>query len=88
MVKIIEKREEEGNIPDFARKYVGVKAKNFPTIRSIAMAKPGWCMPEADLQTAEMRGLAFISGDRNMLHSILDPDPNWAYVDQGMYRQI
>lgn len=81
MVKIIEKREEEGNIPDFARKYVGVKAKNFPTIRSIAMAKPGWCMPEADLQTAEMRGLAFISGDRNMLHSILDPDPNWAYVD-------
>ena len=38
------------------------------------MAKPGWCIVEADYQTAEMRGLAFISGDKDLMRMILEPD--------------
>lgn len=45
------------------------------------MARPGWCMPEADLQTAEMRGLAFISGDIKFLDMVLGVDKDFAYVD-------
>lgn len=49
----------------------------FPTIRSSVMARPGWCIVEADYQTAEMRGLAFISGCKDLMHLLLEPDENF-----------
>lgn len=77
MARIIKKRNEEGNIPDFIKKYVDTKPKNFPTIRSIMMAKPGWCIVEADYQTAEMRGLGYISGDEKLLEVLEGEDHNF-----------
>ena len=83
----VESKDKNGNIveksrlPEFMQKYTEIKPKNYPTMRSIAMARPGWCMPEADLQTAEMRGLAFLSGDRKLLKMLLEPDECWAKVD-------
>lgn len=82
-----EYKDENGNtvvksrLPEEFNKYLDMKPKNFPTMRSIAMAREGWCMPEADLQTAEMRGLAFLSGDKKLLKILLEPDECWAVVD-------
>lgn len=77
---ILTLRAEQGQVPPALQKYVGVKGKNLPTIRSMAMARPGWCMPEADLQTAEMRGLAFISGDTKFLDMLMGVDHDFAYI--------
>lgn len=84
--QFVESKDENGNIVKTSRlpkqfeEYKNIKPKNLPTLRSIAMARPGWCMPEADLQTAEMRGLAFLSGDRKLLKMLLEPDECWAKV--------
>lgn len=84
--QFVESKDENGNIvktsrlPEKFKKYLGIKPSKFPTIRSISMAKPGWCIQEADLQTAEMRGLAFLSGDRKLLKMLLEPDECWAKV--------
>ena len=81
MSRMIEENNSNGTLPEIFKKYVGIKPKYFPTMRGIAMARPGWCMVEADLQTAEMRGLAFISGDEKLLKLLLEPDECWAKVD-------
>lgn len=80
MVRIIATRNEQGQLPPQFKKYVGLKAKFFPTIRSIVTALPGWCVVEADYQTAEMRGLAYISGDQELIDLIEKPDPRFAKV--------
>lgn len=77
---ILTLRAEQGQVPPALRKYVGVKGKNLPTVRSMSMARPGWCMAEADLQTAEMRGLAFISGDTKFLDMLMGVDHDFAYI--------
>jgi hypothetical protein len=69
---IIGKRKEEGQLPPIIQPYAD--GASFPTIRSVCMARPGWCIVEADYQTAEMRGLAFISGDEDLKRMILEPD--------------
>lgn len=73
-------RASQGRVPDNLKKYVGVKGKNLPTIRSVSMSRPGWCMVEADLQTAEMRGLAFISGDTKFLDMLMGVDHDFAFI--------
>lgn len=80
MVRIIKTRHEQGQLPPKFEKYLNVKAKNFPTIRSIVTAKEGWCVVEADYQTAEMRGLAYISGDQDLINLIEKPDTRFAKV--------
>jgi hypothetical protein len=77
MSKIIKDRAEKNQLPPEFKKYENVKAKNLPTIRSIAMSREGWTIVEADYATAEMRGLAFISEDEELLHLLLDPDENF-----------
>lgn len=80
MVRIIKERNEAGQLPDKFKKFADTKAKAFPTIRSVMMAKPGWCIVEADYQTAEMRGLAYISGDAELIKLIEEPDDCFALV--------
>lgn len=79
MKRILADRNAKGQLPDKFKPFLD--ASNIPTVRSIVMARPGWCVVEADYQTAEMRGLAWLSGDKEMQAQILEPDPNWAYVD-------
>lgn len=78
MVRIIKERGEQGQLPKDLAKYANTKAKDFPTIRSAMMARPGWCVVEADYQTAEMRGLAYISGDTELIKLIEEPDDCFA----------
>lgn len=72
LTHIIGLRSKEGQLPPLIQPYAD--GTPFPTIRSVCMARPGWCIVEADYQTAEMRGLAFISGDRDLMRMILEPD--------------
>lgn len=80
ITSIIKNRAEKGQLPEKFAKYANIKAKEFPTIRSVCMARPGWCIVEADYQTAEMRGLAFIAEDRELMRMILEPDDCFAMV--------
>lgn len=82
MKRILADRESKGQLPDKFKQYLD--SSKIPTVRSIVMARPGWCVVEADYQTAEMRGLAWISGDKEMQSQITDPDPNWAFVDPSL----
>ena len=79
MKRILADRDSKGQLPDKFKPFLD--ASKIPTVRSIVMSRPGWCIVEADYQTAEMRGLAWLSGDKEMQAQILYPDPNWAYVD-------
>lgn len=81
LVRIIKSRKEVGQLPVRFQKFADVADKNFPTIRSVMMAKPGWCIVEADYQTAEMRGLAYISQDEKLIGLIENPDKCFAKVD-------
>jgi uracil-DNA glycosylase family 4 len=47
---------------------------NIPSVRSCVSAPPGWCFVESDYKTAEIRGLAFISGDDKLIKIITQPD--------------
>lgn len=78
--KVIKARAAEGRLPEKFKKYENCKPKAYPTIRGLVMAPPGYQITEADLCTAEMRGLAFLSGDEDLLRMILEPDPCWAVV--------
>lgn len=55
---------------------------DLPSIRSCVQAPEGWCFVESDYQTAEIRGLAFISGDKNLIDIVCKPDVNFA-VDKN-----
>lgn len=51
-----------------------------PSIRSCVEAPADWCLVESDYQTAEVRGLAYISEDEDLINSIIKPDPCFARV--------
>lgn len=80
IVRILNLRKQAGQLPNKFAKFADMKAKQLPTIRSIVMARPGWCVVESDYQTAEMRGLAFIAGDKDLTRLILEPDQCFAKV--------
>lgn len=67
--------EEREGVP--ASKLIKTK---MPSVRSVVKAKAGWCFVESDYQTAEVRGLAFQSGDVKLLELILCPDTSFGMV--------
>lgn len=80
IVAVIRDRYDKGQLPSEFHKYKDLEGYEFPTVRSVCMARPGWCIVEADYQTAEMRALAYIAGDRELLKMILEPDDCFALV--------
>jgi hypothetical protein len=51
-----------------------------PSVRSGIRARPGWCLVESDLQTAEIRGLAYKSGDKNLIRLMTEDNPSFGMV--------
>lgn len=84
-------QEEAGILPQDLRRYVpeldedGKRKKpNIPSLRSCVRAiNDDWCFVESDYQTAEIRGLAFISGDDNLIRLVTEPDPAFALLKDG-----
>lgn len=80
---LFRKLKDRGELPPEFEKFSDVdKEGNYictvPSIRSCVLAPPGWCFVESDYQTAEIRGLAFISGDKNLIDIVCNPDLNFA----------
>ena len=56
---------------------------NIPSIRSCFRAQnEDWCFVESDYQTAEIRGLAFISGDPDLIRLVTEPNPAFAKLKE------
>jgi len=51
------------------------------SLRSCVEAPEGWCLVDADLETAEVLGLAYISGDEEMINVCSSYDENFVKVD-------
>lgn len=86
--KLLQAKDAEGSLPEEFRHYLTTKV---PSIRSCIDAAPllplpgsqGWCLIESDYQTAEVRALAFISGDQQLIDLITLPDKNFAVLQDG-----
>lgn len=52
-----------------------------PSIRSCVKSEPGMMLVESDYQTAEVRGLAFISNDENLIRLMTGFDPCFGYLE-------
>lgn len=77
------KLKDRNELPFEFEKYISKNADDeyvckVPSIRSCVKAPEGWCFVESDYQTAEIRGLAFISGDKNLIDIVCNPDENFA----------
>ncbi len=84
MARMIRQHIEAGTFPDELHKWRNVQDENdLPSIRSVVRAPAGWCLVESDYQTAEIRGMAYISGDVNLMRLMNDPDPEWAFTKDG-----
>lgn len=69
--RVLYESSEAGELPPSLEKFV---KGSIPSIRSCVKAPEGWCFIESDYQTAEVRGLAFISGDQNLIDIVTKPD--------------
>lgn len=74
---------EEGRLPaqflDYARPKTDPSKRDIPSIRSCICALPGWVIVELDYQTAEIRSLAWFSGDTNLIRLLTEPDEDFAF---------
>lgn len=78
IVRAINEAHELGELPDDLLRWVG--EENIPSVRSCFKAINGQVLVESDLKTAEMFGLAYISGDRSLMRILEEPDPEWAVL--------
>lgn len=69
---LLKQRNEQGVLPEHLKKWLD---KKIPGVRSCVRIQEGWCIVESDYQTAEVRGLAYISGDDNLIKLVDEPDP-------------
>lgn len=81
------KLKERNELPEEFEKFIvkddkGEYKSKVPSIRSCVKAPEGWCFVESDYQTAEIRGLAFISGDKNLIDIVCNPDLNFAVTKE------
>jgi uracil-DNA glycosylase family 4 len=82
------KLKDRGELPERFDKFIIKDDKDeykskVPSIRSCVKAPDGWCFVESDYQTAEIRGLAFISGDSSLIDIVCNPDLNFAVTKDG-----
>lgn len=79
--RILQLAKDQGRLPAELGKWVDAElGLDIPSIRSLVTAPAGWCLTESDYKTAEMYGLATISGDRTLLRILSEPDPEWAVL--------
>jgi hypothetical protein len=87
VVLVVKEAHERGELPESLSKWVGVTAKKLPSIRSCVTAPEGWCLVEFDYKTAELVAIAKISGDKDLIRILEEPDPEWANLaDDNPYK--
>lgn len=53
------------------------------SLRAAVQAPPGWIFVDMDLKTAEIFGLAYLSGDENMIDVLTAPDTQFGFIGEG-----
>ncbi len=84
LLDIIKRRHAAGTLPPEFERYLD-PANKIPSLRSCISVEnlpplpgsKGWVMVESDYKTAELRGLAFKSGDENLIRILTEPDPQF-----------
>jgi uracil-DNA glycosylase family 4 len=87
--KLMLRLQVDGKLHDRYLKYT--KKDSVPSIRSCVDASTvqplpgseGWCLVESDYKTAEVRGLAYISGDPAMIKMFEEPDTQFGLLRIG-----
>jgi hypothetical protein len=75
---LIKARYDQGVLPERFERYLTEK---IPSIRSVVIAGEGNVFCEDDLVTAELVAWAVISGDKNMLRLLTEPDPEFGFAN-------
>jgi len=86
MCRLFRELKAAGELPPQFERYVPAEDKDealVPSVRSCVMAVAEWCFVESDYQTAEIRALAFLSGDRNLIRLMTEPDASFGVVVVG-----
>lgn len=78
--RCLERAIKEGKIAADSKEasYLG---KKIPSVRSCVTAPEGWVMVESDYATAEIRALAFISGDEALIRLMTEPDKDFGLAN-------
>lgn len=89
MAEVLNEQKKLGKLPpDFE---VFLDPKKIPSVRSVIdvsqlpalPGSAGWCFVESDYNSAELRGLAYMSGDENMIRLLNEPDPQFGIPKDG-----
>lgn len=75
--EILQECFDRSELPENLEKYLHTP---IPSIRSCVKAPDGYCMVESDYATAEIRALAFISGDVNLIRLMTESDKQFGLV--------
>jgi uracil-DNA glycosylase family 4 len=85
VARCVKETHEEGDLPENLLRWVDKDADDLPSIRSCVRAPEGYILVESDYVTAEMVALAMISGDKDLMRILFDPDPEWAKLKSKMH---
>lgn len=91
LAKLLGTLKDRGDLPAEFDKFITLNPEEkwekdgkwktkLPSIRSCVKAPEGWCFVESDYQTAEIRGLAFISGDQSLIDIVCKPDTDFGLI--------
>ena len=75
--EILQECFDKSELPENLEKYLHTP---IPSIRSCVKSPDGSCMVESDYATAEIRALAFISGDVNLIRLMTESDKQFGLV--------
>jgi len=74
---LLKLRQAQGCLPTQFQRYLNTK---IPSIRSVVIAGEGNVFCEDDYVTAELVAWAVISGDKNMIRLLTEPDDAWGFA--------
>ncbi len=89
IAEVLDEQKAMGQLPERFEKFLVAKA--IPSIRSVVGVEDmpplpgsvGWCIVESDYVTAEIRGLAFLSGDDALIRLMTEPDDQFGIPING-----
>ena len=77
--RALKRAESQGRLPENLRPYLTGEKTVLP-LRACVQAPIGSCITESDFATAEIRALAFVSGDENLIDIVTGKDSQFGLV--------
>lgn len=80
--RALKRAKDHNRLPEHLLPYLTGARKVLP-LRACVQAPEGSCITESDFATAEIRALAFVSGDENLIDIVTGRDSQFALVKHG-----